>query len=207
MRKFTILAALLLSLTSVMMAVGSPATTGVLPAINSDYVGNYKVSDDLPFNKIIVTEKEGKLHYVAGEYVGFFSAVEGKTDTYRSQDGGGLITFVRNEAGKVTKLKLEVQGSVFEAMKESGTSLTDYVGTYKMEGLPFEQMILTVQDNQLHVVAGDQEGNLTPVSSQSDTFDAGGQATLKFKRDSTNKVTKLIVEAQRRVFEGTPVGK
>ncbi|MBU1821355.1 MAG: hypothetical protein KKG00_07570 [Bacteroidetes bacterium] len=173
----------------------------------TDYVGSYKLSGDLPISKIIVSEKSGKLHYVAGEYEGDFSTVSGKADTYLSQDGGGTVVFKRDGDGKVTKLTLEVQGGLYEAPKEMTSMLTDYVGTYLVEGLPFDKVILTVQDNQLHIVAGDNEGNLTPMGNQADTFDAGGKAVIRFKRDDASKVQKMLLEAQGYTFEGTPAKK
>lgn len=173
----------------------------------SDYVGTYTLPTGLPISKIIVSEKAGKLHYVAGEYVGDFSTVSGKAETYLSQDGSGTVVFKRDGNGKVTKLTLEVQGETYEAPKEMAPMLTDYVGTYLVEGLPFDKVILSVQDKQLHIVAGDKEGNLTPMGNQADAFDAGGQAIIRFKRDSMNNVAKMLIEAQGSTFEGTPAKK
>ena len=92
-----------------------------------------------------------------------------------------------------------------EEMGGASAALTDYVGKYKMENLPFEFMILSMKDGQLHVEAGDNEGTLTPMTGQKDAFDAGGQATIKFTRDTQQKIDKIVVEAQGQVFEGTPV--
>ena len=181
----------------------------MLVADNQDYVGTYTVSG-LPFEKVVVTDKAGKLHYVAGEYEGDFMEVGGKPDTY-SANGEATVTFMRNAAGKVDKMKLEIQGESYEGIRSmtemagAGAALTDYVGKYKMENLPFEFIILSMKDNQLYITAGENEGTLTTIPNQMDAFDAGGQATIKFTRDDQKKIKTIVVEAQGQVFEGTPV--
>lgn len=184
------------------------AGKGAVVADIQDYVGTYTVAG-LPFEKVVVTDNAGKLHYVAGEYEGDFMEISGKPDTY-SANGQATVTFVRDATGKVGKMKLEVQGESYEGIREmtamagGSAALTDYAGKYKMANLPFEFIIMTVKDNQLHIEAGDNEGMLTPMANQADTFDAGGQATIKFTRDAQQKINKIIVEAQGQVFEGTP---
>jgi hypothetical protein len=192
---------------SVLMA-GSNATRTISFAIldQQEYIGTYRMSD-LPFEKVVVTEQAGKLHYVAGEYEGDFVLVSGKADTY-SANGNALITFLRNTEGKVEKMKLEVEGGVFVGKKETlAPDLNHYVGKYKMANLPFEFIVLSLKNDQLYIEAGDNEGTLTPLTGKKDAFDAGGQATIKFERDSLMKVSKMLVEAQGQVFEGTPVAK
>ena len=185
------------------------AEKSTIIADNQEYVGVYTMTG-LPFEKVIVSDKDGKLHYVAGEYEGDFTEVSGKPDTY-SANGEATVTFVRNTAGKVEKIKLEVQGESYEGIREMATMaagnavLTDYVGKYKMENLPFEFIVLSMKDDQLYITAGENEGTLTAMPNQMDAFDAGGQATIKFRRDEQKKINKIIVEAQGQVFEGTPV--
>ncbi|HRH47731.1 MAG TPA: ThuA domain-containing protein [Panacibacter sp.] len=79
--------------------------------------------------------------------------------------------------------------------------LNDYAGKYKMTGLPFPYIEVTVKDGMLMMKAGEQGG---PVSAtdEADKFDAGGQATLLFIRDEKNKVIKLQMEAMKMKFEG-----
>lgn len=185
------------------------AEKSTIIADNQEYVGVYTMTG-LPFEKVIVSDKDGKLHYVAGEYEGDFTEVSGKPDTY-SANGEATVTFVRNTAGKVEKIKLEVQGESYEGIREMATMaagnavLTDYVGKYKMENLPFEFIVLSMKDDQLYITAGENEGTLTAMPNQMDAFDAGGQATIKFTRDEQKKINKIIVEAQGQVFEGTSV--
>ena len=79
--------------------------------------------------------------------------------------------------------------------------LNDYAGKYKMTGLPFPYIEVTMKDGQLMMKAGEQGG---PVSAtdEADKFDAGGQAKLLFIRDEKNKVIKLQMEAMNMKFEG-----
>lgn len=178
-------------------------------ADNQEYVGTYTMTG-LPFEKVVVSDKDGKLRYAAGEYEGEFVEVSGNPDTY-SANGDATVTFVRNGSGKVEKIKLEIQGQSFEGVREmaamvaGSVALTNYVGKYKMEGLPFELITLSMKDDQLYIVAGDNEGTLTAVPNQADSFDAGGQAMIKFTRDPQQKIEKILVEAMGQVFEGTPV--
>lgn len=208
MRSFIFSTLLLCVACSLMVGNAFSAEKSMLFADNQEYVGNYTMAG-LPFEKVVVSDKDGKLHYVAGEYEGDFMEVSGKPDTY-SANGQATATFMRNAAGKVEKIKLEVQGESYEGVREvammaaGSAALTDFVGKYKMENLPFEFIVLSMKDGQLYITAGDNEGALTAVPNQMDAFDAGGQATIKFTRDDQKKINKMIVEAQGQVFEGKP---
>lgn len=208
MRSFIFSTLLLCVACSLVVGHAFSAEKSMFVADNQEYVGNYTMTG-LPFEKVIVTDKDGKLHYVAGEYEGDFMEVSGKPDTY-SANGQATATFVRNAAGKVEKMKLEVQGESFEGVREmaamaaGSATLADYVGKYKMENLPFEFIVLSMKDDQLYITAGENEGPLSAVPNQMDAFDAGGQATIKFTRDEQKKIKKMIVEAMGQVFEGTP---
>lgn len=212
MKKIKLIVLLMLC-SAPMLVLGKKVTTVISAEVADlrDYVGTYKVSD-LPFDKVIISERGGKLHYVAGEYEGDFMEVSGKADTYSANENA-TVTFLRNAGGQVDKIKLEIDGDVFmgtkeaDAMASAAPAIGDYVGKYKMENLPFEYIVLTEKDSQLHIEAGDREGMLTAVASQKDTFDAGGQATIKFVRNDQMKVSKIVVEAQGQVFEGVPVAK
>lgn len=209
MRSFIFSTLLLCVACSLVAGHAFSAEKSMFVADNQEYVGAYTMIG-LPFEQVIVTDKDGKLHYVAGEYEGDFMEVSGKPDTY-SANGQATATFVRNAAGKVEKIKLEVQGESYEGtrtmaeMAGSGATLTDYVGKYKVENLPFEFIILTMKDAQLYITAGENEGALTAMPNQMDAFDAGGQATIKFTRDEQKKIKKMIVDVQGQIFEGTLV--
>ncbi|KAA5544876.1 DUF3471 domain-containing protein [Adhaeribacter rhizoryzae] len=79
--------------------------------------------------------------------------------------------------------------------------LNHYVGKYKFEGLPFEFITIAVKEGKLTVNTGSEEGILTPLKD-ADSFDAAGQATLKFIRNAEKKVTGVTLQAQGFDFEG-----
>lgn len=81
------------------------------------------------------------------------------------------------------------------------TDLNDYVGKYKMTGLPFPYIEVSVQDGKLFMKAGEQGGVVTPMN-EPDKFDADGKATLLFTRDEKKKVNKVQLEAMNFKFDG-----
>ncbi len=86
------------------------------------------------------------------------------------------------------------------SVETSKTSLTDYVGKYKMTGLPFEYLEISTKDGKLLMNAGGQEGELTPTDTP-DKYDASGRALLNFVRSDT-KVLSVKLEAVGANFEG-----
>ena len=85
-------------------------------------------------------------------------------------------------------------------VKEVKTSLNDYVGKYKMTGLPFEYLEISTKDGKLLMNAGGQEGELTPTDTP-DKYDAGGKAMFSFVRSDT-KIVSVKLEAMGANFEG-----
>jgi cytochrome c len=77
----------------------------------------------------------------------------------------------------------------------------DYTGKYKMTGLPFPYIEVSVKDGKLMMKAGEQEGEVTPMN-EPDKFDASGKATILFIRDDKKKVFKLTMEAMTFKFDG-----
>ncbi|HZI52821.1 MAG TPA: PQQ-dependent sugar dehydrogenase, partial [Chitinophagaceae bacterium] len=77
----------------------------------------------------------------------------------------------------------------------------DYAGKYKMTGLPFPFVEVTVKDGKVMMTAGEQGGEIKPMSEE-DKFDADGKATILFIRDEKKKVIKLKMEAMGFSFEG-----
>lgn len=80
-------------------------------------------------------------------------------------------------------------------------ALDEYTGKYKMTGLPFPYIEISVKDGKLAMKAADKEGPITPMP-EADKFDADGKATLLFIRDEKKKVIKLQMEASGFKFEG-----
>ncbi len=81
------------------------------------------------------------------------------------------------------------------------TSLADYIGKYKMQGLPFEYIGISVKDGKVIMDAGGQAGEVSPMDTP-DKFDASGRATIQFIRDDAKKVTGMKMEAMGMNFEG-----
>jgi cytochrome c len=81
------------------------------------------------------------------------------------------------------------------------TDLNDYVGKYKMTGLPFPYIEVSVQDGKLFMKAGEQGGTVTQMN-EADKFDADGKATLLFIRNEKKQVIKVQMEASGFKFEG-----
>ncbi len=79
--------------------------------------------------------------------------------------------------------------------------LNAYTGKYKMTGLPFPYIEISVKEGKLIMDAGGQVGEIKS-TGEPDQFDAGGQAKLLFLRDDTNKVSKLKMDAMGFSFEG-----
>lgn len=80
-------------------------------------------------------------------------------------------------------------------------NLDEYAGTYAVQGLPFTEMVFSVESGQLKVKAGERGGTLTPTQA-ADTFDSGGQAIIHFQRDDSQKVTGLSMDAAGSTFSG-----
>jgi cytochrome c len=78
--------------------------------------------------------------------------------------------------------------------------LTAFTGKYKMTGLPFPYIEVSVKEGKLIMDAGGQAGPIDPTASK-DKFDAGGRAMISFIKEN-GKVNKLQMEAMGFKFEG-----
>jgi cytochrome c len=76
-----------------------------------------------------------------------------------------------------------------------------YVGKYKMSGLPFEEIEITLKAGKLHVSAGGNEGDLNP-GKGADAFEGDGGSVFTFGRSPDKKVSSLTLRAQGFSFEG-----
>ncbi len=171
------------------------------PINMTDYVGKYKM-EGLPFDFITVDVKDGKLMIVAGDQGGELLPLA-EADKFDAA-GQATLQFIRDANKKVTGVTLDAQGMKFEGKKTgsaSAVNMTDYVGKYKMEGLPFDYIIIAEKEGKLTVDTGSQNGELTP-QPEADKFDAAGQAMLKFTRDASQKITGVTLEAQGNQFTG-----
>lgn len=81
------------------------------------------------------------------------------------------------------------------------TNVEDYAGKYKMTGLPFDYIEISIKDGKVIMNAGGQGGEVNPTDTP-DKFDAGGKAVIQFIRDDAKKVTSIQMEAMGMKFEG-----
>ncbi|MFN8354203.1 MAG: ThuA domain-containing protein [Spirosomataceae bacterium] len=79
--------------------------------------------------------------------------------------------------------------------------LNSYAGKYKMSGLPFEYVEVTVKDGKVFMDAAGQGGEVKPTDTP-DKYDADGKAIIIFVRDDSGKVSKIKLEAMGMGFEG-----
>lgn len=81
------------------------------------------------------------------------------------------------------------------------SNIQDYAGKYKMTGLPFEYVEVSVQDGKVIMNAGGQGGPISPTDTP-DKYDADGKAILLFIRDESKKVIGIKMTAMGFDFEG-----
>ena len=89
----------------------------VAPSDSADLIGKYKY-EGLPFEYMVISTKEGKLHYSGGEYTGFLEPIKDKKDVF---DAGGIavFTFTRDPENKVKELVIDYQGQTYIGRKEN----------------------------------------------------------------------------------------
>jgi cytochrome c len=126
---------------------------------------------------------------------------EGIHDLYmvfKNPDMGGaqIMMIVMNTEFKMDG---EVKAAV-SAANYTNDELAAFAGKYKMTGLPFPYIEVSIKDGKLIMDAGGQAGPIDPTSTKN-KFDAGGKAVITFHVENKN-VSKLIMEAMGFTFEG-----
>lgn len=86
-------------------------------AINlTEYEGKYKVEGGM-INMIEIKQENGKLLAVVFNNTGEIEPVKNIKDRFTSADGS-IINFIRDEKGKVVKVKMDALGMTFEGLKQ-----------------------------------------------------------------------------------------
>ena len=163
--------------------------------------GFIEVRADAPTGKLL-----GKSDFIGDTGGGFM----GKPVVVGLQPMEGmhsLYVVFTNPDPKASGALMIVMNTTFKGEDSNGagqaapvaTDLNAYAGKYKMTGLPFEYIAISVKDEKLMIDAGGQVGALTQTGE--DTFDAGGQAKITFIRDA-NVVSKMKMDAMGFSFEG-----
>ncbi len=144
---------------------------------------------------------------------GPFSGAKPVTLTVKPTSGTHDIYFVfSNPGAKPNGSLMVVMNSEFKTdevvnpvpapmLEEKKSDISEYVGKYKMSGMPFPYIECTVKDGVLQMKAGEQGG---PVKStgEPDKYDADGKATILFIRDDKHNVIKMQLEAMGMKFMG-----
>lgn len=77
-----------------------------------------------------------------------------------------------------------------------------FIGKYKMEGVGFDYMEITVKDSSLFFSGGEYAGVLTPLTDKKDTFDGLGQAVFAFIRNAAGEVELVRIDYSGGQYEG-----
>jgi cytochrome c len=79
---------------------------------------------------------------------------------------------------------------------------SSFKGKYKMEGVGFDYVEVTVKDSSLFFSGGEYAGVLTPLNNIKDTFDALGQAVFTFTRNAAGEVELVKIDYSGGMYEG-----
>ena len=105
----------------------------------------------------------------------------------------GLVSLKTNAQSAITP-EIKTQFSIADSAA--------FKGKYKFEGLPFEYVEVSVQDNKLYFVGGEYNGALIPINDKKDAFDVNGEAVFTFSRNNENKIIELKIDYQGQSYVG-----
>ena len=94
---------------------------------------------------------------------------------------------------------------VVRAQTQVDPALLDYLGKYKMKGMPFEFLEVTLNEGVLSLEAPSGGSALKSSASEHDLFTTTDNSTIRFVRDANKKVVKLKAEFMSMPFEGDKV--
>ena len=165
--------------------------------------GFIEVRMDSPTGKLI-----GKSEFIGDSNAGFGSKAQ-SINLEPSEDFHDLYLVFINPESKGTSLMI-LTNTTFKSESvvatektenaNNSTNLNSYTGKYKMTGLPFDYIVVTVKDGKLMMDANGQIGELKPMPAP-DAFDSDGKAKITFLKDEKKVVTKLKLEASGFNFE------
>jgi cytochrome c len=161
---------------------------------------------DSPKGKII-----GKTDFIGDTGGGFAGGKPTAINIEPTEGMHDLYLVFQNPEAKAASALMIVMSTTFKtgesntnaapAMKYGPDALTAFTGKYKMTGLPFPYLEISVKDGKLISDAGGQVGEIKPTNVP-DKFDADGKALIQFTRDGNQKVTGLKMDAMGFSFEG-----
>lgn len=90
------------------------------------------------------------------------------------------------------------------ALKAQEAKPRDFAGVYKFQNAPFERVVITDENGVLTAEAeGVGKGEISATNVADEFSEPNHQALLKFIREGSGKVVRLVVEANGSSFEGT----
>jgi cytochrome c len=104
----------------------------------------------------------------------------------------------------VSSLGLFAQAPALDSTKAwfNMSDSSAFKGKYKMEGVGFDYMEVSVRDSSLFFAGGEYAGILTPLKDRKDSFDAMGQAVFAFVRSASGEIDLVRIDYNGGVYEG-----
>ncbi|MCP9767447.1 hypothetical protein EGI22_05955 [Lacihabitans sp. LS3-19] len=167
----------------------------------SDYEGAFSFAS-APFSKIVFSVENNTI-YADAEGIGkgeIFST--NQKDEFSEPNNDAKLQFVRDDAGKVVKVIVKVQGSEMLGEK-AADPLTEFVGEFNFDDdSPISSMTVDIRNGSLYGDTSEGGAPLKP-SSTKDIFDViGYEGTTEFLRDTTGKISGVILKVQGMNMKG-----
>ncbi|WP_254412525.1 ThuA domain-containing protein [Dyadobacter diqingensis] len=166
--------------------------------------GKVEVRVDAPNGKLIgESEAIEPSNSMAGKPVSIkITPTTGSHDlylVYRNPKADGRSLFI--VTGCEVKLIENETKQASVITEKPAESIADYIGKYKVTGLPFDFIEIKNADGKLTMVASGQAGELKPTET-ADKYDADGKALITFIRGDNGNVGGLKMDAMGMTFEG-----
>jgi hypothetical protein len=167
----------------------------------SDYVGEFNFAS-APFSKIVFSVKDNAI-FAEAEGVGkgeIFSTSQ--KDEFSEPSNDAKLQFVRDDAGKVTKVLVKVQGSEMLGEKVADP-LVEFVGEFMFDNeSPIRSMTVDIRNGSLYGDTSEGGAPLKPATTK-DIFNVVGyEGTTEFLRDSSGKISGAILKVQGMSLKG-----
>lgn len=117
-----------------------------------------------------------------------------KNDEIKVAQSLMVVTDIEIKAEGTDDIKLPVEIS-------KTNSIEEYAGKYLFKGLPFESIIVSIENGKVFMDISSQKMEVKPTGVD-EKYDAEGKATFQFVRDAKNKVVKLKLIAMGQSFDG-----
>ncbi|WP_367914271.1 hypothetical protein [Leadbetterella sp. DM7] len=93
------------------------------------------------------------------------------------------------------------------ALKAQQPNPNDYTGVYKFQGTPFAQIVISYENGAFMADAeGVGKGQIVPSGTADEFTEDNYEALLKFVRETSGKVIRLVVSFNGSSFEGAKEG-